>query len=72
MIEITHKSSTLRQAIAAATVRVSSPDTIAAIQNNTVPKGNVLEAARVAGLFGVKRTADMIPDCHPLPIEFWL
>jgi molybdenum cofactor synthesis domain-containing protein len=34
-----------------------------------VPKGDVLEAARIAGLFGIKRTADMIPDCHPLPIE---
>ena len=34
-----------------------------------MPKGDVLEAARVAGLFGIKRTADMIPDCHPLPIE---
>jgi molybdenum cofactor biosynthesis protein MoaC len=41
-----------------------------AIRNRTVPKGEVLECARVAGLFAAKRTADMIPDCHPLPIEF--
>jgi hypothetical protein len=34
-----------------------------------VPKGDVFEAARIAGLFGIKRTADMIPDCHPLPVE---
>lgn len=70
MIDITHKSTTLRTATAQALVRVSHPDTITAIQNNTVPKGNVLEAARVAGLFGVKKTAELIPDCHPLPIEY--
>lgn len=70
MVPITHKSTTLRKAIAQAIVRVSKPETILAIQNRTVPKGDVLECARVAGLFAAKRTADMIPDCHPLPIEF--
>ena len=39
-------------------------------QENTVPKGNVLEAARTAGLLGIKQTANLIPDCHPLPIEY--
>lgn len=70
MINITHKSNTLRKAIAQAIVKVSLPQTIQAIQNQTVPKGDVLECARVAGLFAAKRTADMIPDCHPLPVEF--
>jgi cyclic pyranopterin phosphate synthase len=70
MVPITHKSTTLRKAIAQAIVRVSKPETIQAIRNRTVPKGDVLECARVAGLFAAKRTADMIPDCHPLPIEF--
>jgi len=70
MVPITHKSNTLRKAIAQAIVRVSKPETIQAIRNRTVPKGDVLECARVAGLFAAKRTADMIPDCHPLPIEF--
>jgi len=70
MVDITHKSNTLRQAIAEATVLVSSQDTIDAIQQNKVPKGNVFEMAKTAGLFAVKRTSDMIPDCHPLPIEF--
>jgi molybdenum cofactor biosynthesis protein MoaC len=70
MVPITHKSSTLRKAIAQAIVRVSKPETIQAIRNRTVPKGDVLECARVAGLFAAKRTADMIPDCHPLPIEY--
>lgn len=70
MVNITHKINTLRKAIAQAIVKVSLPETIQAIQNRTVPKGDVLECARVAGLFAAKRTADMIPDCHPLPVEF--
>ena len=70
MVPITHKSNTLRKAIAQAIVRVSKPETVLAIRNRTVPKGEVLECARVAGLFAAKRTADMIPDCHPLPIEY--
>ncbi|WP_439474823.1 bifunctional molybdenum cofactor biosynthesis protein MoaC/MoaB [Algoriphagus formosus] len=70
MVDITHKSSTLRKAIAQAIVKVSKPETIQAIKQRAVPKGDVLECARVAGLFAAKRTADMIPDCHPLPIEF--
>ncbi len=70
MINITNKIKTHRSAIAQATVKVSKPETIDAVNNKTVPKGDVLEAARIAGLFAVKRTSDMIPDCHPLPIEF--
>ena len=70
MVNITPKSNTLRKAIAQAKVKVSLPETIQAIQNRTVPKGDVLECARVAGLFAAKRTSDMIPDCHPLPVEF--
>ncbi len=69
MIDITHKPTTLREAIAEATVSVSKAETIAAVKERRVPKGDVLEAARIAGLFGIKRTADMIPDCHPLPVE---
>lgn len=69
MVDITHKNTTLRRALAEATVAVSDPKTIFAITTKTVPKGDVLEAARVAGLFAVKRTSDMIPDCHPLPVE---
>ncbi|MFN3999996.1 bifunctional molybdenum cofactor biosynthesis protein MoaC/MoaB [Algoriphagus sp.] len=70
MVNITHKSNTLRKAIAQAIVKVGMSETIQAIRNRTVPKGDVLECARVAGLFAAKRTADMIPDCHPLPVEF--
>lgn len=70
MVDITHKIVTHRSAIAEAIVAVSKQETIDAILNKTVPKGDVFEASRVAGLFGIKRTSDMIPDCHPLPVEF--
>jgi molybdenum cofactor biosynthesis protein MoaC len=70
MVDITHKNSTLRTAIAQAIVRVSKTETITAIENDTVPKGNVFAMSKAAGLLGVKRTPDLLPDCHPLPIEF--
>lgn len=70
MVNITHKNSTLRKALAEAVLRVSSQDTIDAIVNNKVPKGNVFEMSKTAGLFAAKKTSDMIPDCHPLPIEY--
>jgi cyclic pyranopterin phosphate synthase len=70
MVDITHKISTLRTATAQATVNVSHQNTIDAVVNNLVPKGNVLEMAKTAGLFAVKNTHLAIPDCHPIPIEF--
>lgn len=70
MVDITHKSNTLREATAQAVVQVSSQDTIDLIANNEVPKGNVFEMAKTAGLLGVKRTPELLPDCHPIPIEY--
>jgi cyclic pyranopterin phosphate synthase len=70
MVNITKKSNTLRIAIASATVKVSKQETIDAIEQRKIPKGDVFEFARAAGLFGVKKTSDVIPDCHPLPIEY--
>jgi len=70
MVDITHKSNTLRIATAQAIVRVSKPETIKAIKNNTVPKGNVFAMSKAAGLLAVKKTPDLLPDCHPLPIEY--
>lgn len=70
MVDITHKTTTLRTATAQAIVKVSKPETIEAIKNDMVPKGNVLAMSKAAGLLGVKRTPDILPDCHPLPIEF--
>ena len=70
MVDITHKITTLRSATSQATVTVSKPETIKALEQNTVPKGNVFEMAKTAGLFAVKNTHTTIPDCHPLPIEY--
>jgi len=70
MIDITQKITTQRTSTAVATVKVGKSETMEAIRNKTVPKGDVLEVSRTAGLFAVKRTADMIPDCHPIPIEY--
>jgi len=70
MVDITHKITTLRIATAKAIVKVGSPETIQAVLDKKVPKGDVLEVARTAGLFAVKNTASVIPDCHPMPIEY--
>jgi molybdenum cofactor biosynthesis protein MoaC len=70
MVDITHKSSTLRIATAQAIVKVSKSETIEAIKNDTVPKGNVFAMSKAAGLLGVKKTPELLPDCHPMPIEF--
>ncbi|MCD2257741.1 bifunctional molybdenum cofactor biosynthesis protein MoaC/MoaB [Psychroserpens luteolus] len=70
MVDITHKINTLRIATAQAIVKVSTLDTIKAIENKTVPKGDVFAMSKAAGLLGVKKTPDLLPDCHPLPIEF--
>ena len=70
MVNITHKTNTLRKAIATATVLTSKQETIDAIEQRKVPKGDIFEFARAAALFGIKKTSDVIPDCHPLPIEY--
>lgn len=70
MVDITHKDHTLRTAIAQAIVEVSTEETIKAIEEERVPKGNVFAMSKAAGLLGVKKTPDLLPDCHPLPIEF--
>jgi len=70
MVDITHKTNTLRIATAQAIVVVSKAETIAAIENDTVPKGNVFAMSKAAGLLGVKKTPELLPDCHPIPIEY--
>lgn len=70
MVDITHKQNTLRQATATAVIVVSRQETIDAIRNNRVPKGNIFEFSRAAGLLAIKNTHMVIPDCHPLPVEF--
>jgi cyclic pyranopterin monophosphate synthase len=70
MVNITSKSNSLRKAIATSIVSVSKQETMDAIKNKTVPKGDVFEFSRAAGLLAVKKTSDVIPDCHPLPVEY--
>jgi molybdenum cofactor biosynthesis protein MoaC len=70
MINITHKINSLRKATATAIVSVSKQETIDAVKNKTVPKGDVFEFSRAAGLLAIKKTSDVIPDCHPLPVEY--
>jgi molybdenum cofactor biosynthesis protein MoaC len=70
MVDITFKNFSQRSATAQAIVRVSSTETILAIRERRIPKGDVFEMAKAAGLFAAKRTSDMIPDCHPIPVEY--
>jgi cyclic pyranopterin phosphate synthase len=68
MIDVSGKASTLRTAVAEARITMA-PATLARIEAGTVPKGDVLAVARVAGIMAGKRTADLLPLCHPLPIS---
>lgn len=70
MVDITHKSNTLRKAMAEATVILTEENAAQALIQKQVPKGDVFEMAKTAGLFAIKKTSDMIPDCHPLPVEY--
>ena len=67
MVDTSTKEVTARRAVASARV-LMSPPTVAAIRNNTTPKGDPLETARLAGVMAAKRTAELIPLCHPLPL----
>lgn len=69
MINITHKHTTHRIAIAEARLSIQSDAAWHALMNKEIPKGDVLEASRIAALFAVKNTAMAIPDCHTIPIE---
>lgn len=65
MVDVGEKATTQRIAVARGEVRMA-PTTLAAIRAGTVPKGDVLAAARIAGIQAAKRTPDLIPLCHPL------
>ena len=67
MVDVTEKQPTLRVAVAQGTVSMN-PDTFDKIMDQTVKKGNVLETARIAGIMAAKKTAELIPMCHPLNI----
>ncbi len=69
MIDISQKSNTHRTAIAQARLRLD-PEMIERIRRGDVPKGNPLEVAKVAAVQSAKNTSQIIPYCHPLPINF--
>ena len=67
MVDTSEKQLTARRALASGRVMMSA-DTVAAIRNQTTPKGDPLETARLAGIMAAKQTAELIPLCHPLPL----
>ena len=67
MVDVTDKPASDRFARARGCIRMR-PDTLAAIVANGIAKGDVIGVARVAGVMAAKRTADLIPLCHPLPV----
>jgi cyclic pyranopterin monophosphate synthase len=68
MVDVGSKASTPRRAKASALVRMAA-NTLSTIQDRSAAKGDVLEVARLAGIMASKRTADLIPLCHPLPLD---
>jgi cyclic pyranopterin phosphate synthase len=69
MVDVGSKEITDRRALARATVRMA-PATAAAVARGDAPKGDVIGTARIAGIQAAKRTAELVPLCHPLPLSF--
>jgi cyclic pyranopterin phosphate synthase len=69
MVDVGGKEVTDRRAVARAVVRMA-PETAAAVARGDAPKGDVVGTARLAGIQAAKRTAELIPLCHPLPLSF--
>lgn len=68
MVDVSAKAQTVREAIAAGHVRMQRT-TLDAIQSGNTPKGDVLGTARIAGIMAAKQTSQLIPLCHPLPLQ---
>ncbi|MFC3096427.1 cyclic pyranopterin monophosphate synthase MoaC [Alteraurantiacibacter palmitatis] len=68
MVDVGGKSATVRSATAAGFIRMA-PATLAAVREGSGPKGDVLAAARIAGIMAAKRTGELIPLCHPLALD---
>jgi cyclic pyranopterin phosphate synthase len=67
MVDVADKPATVREALAECIVRMA-PDTLRAVEDGTAAKGDAIQVARVAGIMAAKRTSDLIPLCHPLPL----
>lgn len=68
MVDISEKNSTVRRAVAAGKVLLS-PDTLALLKENSNPKGDPLEIARIAGIMAAKKTSELIPLCHQINLS---
>lgn len=68
MVDISRKPSILREARASGTIRLK-PETIQRIQKNQIEKGDVISTAKVSGVMAAKKTSELIPLCHPLPLS---
>ncbi|MEJ2482066.1 MAG: cyclic pyranopterin monophosphate synthase MoaC [Gemmatimonadota bacterium] len=68
MVDVGDKAETPRRAVAEGRIRMSA-ETLRAIRDEAMPKGDVLAVARIAAIGGAKRTAELIPLCHPLPLH---
>ena len=69
MVDVSAKDDTKRTAIVRGVVRLA-PETLVMLKENALPKGDVLTTAKIAGIQAAKRTSDLIPMCHPLPISY--
>jgi cyclic pyranopterin monophosphate synthase len=69
MVDVSDKDTTVRRAVARAVVTVT-PETARAVVDGNAPKGDVIAVARIAGIQAAKRTHDLIPLCHQLPLSF--
>ena len=67
MVDVADKPATVREALAECIVRMA-PNTLRAVQGGTAAKGDAIQVARVAGIMAAKRTSELIPLCHPLPL----
>ena len=68
MVDVSAKAATERRAVATGRIFMSA-EAFAAVRDNAIAKGDVLSVARIAGIMAAKRTSDLIPLCHPLPIQ---
>lgn len=69
MVDVSQKTATQRRAVASGRISISA-EAMEALQSDSNPKGDVLAAARIAGVLAAKKTADLIPLCHPLGLDF--
>lgn len=69
MVDVSAKNDSQRTAIVRCLVRLA-PETLRLLKENALPKGDVLTTAKIAGIQAAKRTSDLVPMCHPLPISY--